>query len=93
LRPERIRVATVKVETRREVVSRSAGTKFCRVNSNGNRGNAYLRPILLYTRKFVIVHLLLLPPWRDGPTSTKTTVNVLLFLLRWFQNLEEEEVS
>jgi len=50
---------------------------------------AYLRN-LLYTRKFVIVHLLfiLLPRRSDGPAGTKATVNVLWFLLRWFQNLK-----
>jgi len=50
---------------------------------------AYLRN-LLYTRKFVIVHLLfiLLPRRSDGPAGTKATVNVLWFLLRWFQDLE-----
>jgi len=53
-----------------------------------SRSYAYLRPNLLYTRKFVIVHLLFLFPRRsDGPAGTKTTVNVLLFLLRWFQDL------
>ncbi len=52
-----------------------------------NRSFAYLRN-LLYTRKFVIVHLLFLLPRRsDGPAGTKATVNVLWFLLRWFQDL------
>jgi len=39
--------------------------------------------------KIVLVHLLLLLfPWRsDGPASVHATVNVLLFLLCWFQNL------
>ena len=39
--------------------------------------------------KFVLVHLLLLLfPWRsDGPASVHATVNVLLFLLCWFQDL------
>lgn len=57
-----------------------------------SRRYAYLRPNLLYTRKFVIVHflLLLLPRRSDGPARAETTaVNVLLFLLRWLQNLRE----
>ena len=39
--------------------------------------------------RLVLVHLLLLLfPWRsDGPASAHATVNVLLFLLCWFQNL------
>ena len=39
--------------------------------------------------KFVLVHLLLLLlPWRSyGPASAHATVDVLLFLLRWLQNL------
>ena len=42
--------------------------------------------------KFVLVHKLLLGvllfPWRsDGPASVHATVNVLLFLFRWFQYL------
>jgi len=54
-----------------------------------SRRIAYLRPNLLYTRKFVIVHLFLLLPWRsDRPAGAKSTVNVLLFLFRWFQDLE-----
>jgi hypothetical protein len=54
-----------------------------------NRSFAYLRN-LLYTRKFVIVHLLfiLLPRRSDGPAGTKATVNVLWFLLRWLQDLQ-----
>lgn len=40
--------------------------------------------------KFVLVHLLLLLlPWRSyGPASAHATVDVLLFLLRWLQNLD-----
>ena len=39
--------------------------------------------------KFVLVHLLLLLlPWRSyGPASAHATVDVLLFLFRWLQNL------
>lgn len=49
---------------------------------------AYLRPNLLYTWKFVIVHLLFGFPRRsNGPAGTNT-VNVLLFLLRRLQDLQ-----
>jgi hypothetical protein len=83
-------VETVRdIEVEVEVESRSAQANRCREDSRGkSRNHAYLRPNLLYTRKFVIVHLLFLLPRRsDGPAGTKTTVNVLLFLLRWFQDL------
>lgn len=41
--------------------------------------------------KFVLVHLLfLLLPWRSyGPASAHATVDVLLFLLCWFQDLSQ----
>lgn len=43
------------------------------------------------TRKVRVGTLLLfLFPWRSyGPASAHATVDVLLFLLRWFQNLGE----
>ena len=38
--------------------------------------------------------LLLWLPWRsNGPASVHATVNVLLFLLRWFQDLTKLPVS
>ena len=46
--------------------------------------------------KFVLAHLLLLLlPWRSyGPASAHATVDVLLFLLRWLQNLwAREQIS
>jgi len=65
------------------------GRFFVMKTREGNRSFAYLRN-LLYTRKFVIVHLLflLLPRRSDGPAGTKATVNVLWFLLRWLQDLQ-----
>lgn len=50
------------------------------------------RPNLLHTESsYWYINLLLgilLFPWRsDGPASVHATVNVLLFLLRWFQYL------
>lgn len=69
---------------------RGARGRYCVVRlERKSQRLAYLRPNLLYTRKFVIVHLFLrLPRRSDGPAGTKTTVNVLLFLLRWFQDLK-----
>ena len=49
----------------------------------------YLRPNLLHTRKFVIDLLFLLLPRRsDRSARAKTAINVLLFFLGRFQNLE-----
>ena len=49
----------------------------------------YLRPNLLHTRKFVIDLLFLLFPRRsDRSARAQTAINVLLFFLGRFQNLE-----
>lgn len=47
------------------------------------------------TRKVRVGTLLLfLFPWRSyGPASAHATVDVLLFLLRWFQNLGRHSIS
>lgn len=63
---------------------------FCREGlARVSRNYAYLRPNLLNTWKFVIVHLLfiLLPRGSNGAVGAKATVNVLLFLLRRLQDL------
>ncbi len=51
-------------------------------------GKCYFRPNLLHMKSGLAWLLLLLLPWRsDRPASVHATVNVLLFLLCWFQNL------
>jgi hypothetical protein len=54
---------------------------------------AYLRPNLLHTGKLVSnsLFLLLLSLWGVGSAGAHATVNVLLFLFGWFQDLEKKQ--
>lgn len=53
---------------------------------------AYLRPNLLHTGKLVSysLFLLLLSLWGVGSAGAHATVNVLLFLFGWLQDLREK---
>ena len=73
----------------------------CRVGNRSSRSRSVVHvsklsaPEPAIHEKLVLVHLLLLLfPWRsDGPASVHATVNVLLFLLCWFQNLVVERIG
>lgn len=54
---------------------------------------AYLRPYLLHMGKLVLIllFLLLLARRGDGASGAQVSVNVLLFLLGWLQDLRRKE--
>lgn len=78
----------------RGLAAEGVGMRVCDGGRRSDIEKVYLRPNLLHMEKLVLIllFLLLLARRSDGPAGAHATVDVLLFLFRWLQDLQKQKL-